>query len=296
MRKLIIIALLALAGAAVAGCSGVGGGGGGGTAAGTTVTPRVAEGSPITGSSTIPKGGLAAARPSDSSVPAIGPRIVQAASLRLAVKRGRFDDAVDEARSVAAGLGGFVVSSSASQGGGGNRLVRGTLVVRVPASNYAAAMKSLTGLGRVEGREESGQDVSQEYVDLKARVRQLEAVEAQLLELLNRANTVGAALAVQRQLNDVQLDLEQAKGRLNYLDDQVSFATISLDVHESFVVARKHGAGGFRIVHAWSRAASGFLAVIGWTFIVVATAAPLLVLLALGLLLGRTLRRRFAQA
>lgn len=296
MRKLVVIVLLALVAAALAGCSGGGtAGGGGSSAAGTTVSGEAAKGRPAD-LAVVTNAGRGVSKPSDSAVPQIGPRIVQTASLRVSVKRGSFDDTVDQARLIAAGLGGFVVSSSASQGGVGNRLVRGTLVIRVPATNYAEAMTSLTGLGRVEGREESGQDVSQEYVDLKARVRQLEAVEAQLLQLLNRANTVGAALAVQHQLSNVQLDLEQAKGRLNYLDDQVAFATIALDVYERLVLAKKHDQGGFRVVHAWARAANGFLAVIGWTFIVLATAAPLLVLLALGLLLGRMLRRRLAQA
>jgi hypothetical protein len=296
MRKLIIIGTLALAVAAVAGCSAGGGGESGSTGGGGSAVARgTVESQDSGGVVTTPKGGgFAAARPIDASVPQIGPRIVQTASLRLSVRRGRFDDAVDEARTVADGLGGFVVSSSASQGSDG-RLVRGTLVIRIPASKYSDAMRSLAGLGRVEGRQESGQDVSQEYVDLKARARQLQAVEAQLLELLSRANTVGAALAVQQQLSQVQLDLEQAKGRLQYLDDQVAFATISLDLHERVVAGSKNG-GGFSVIDAWAKAAHGFLAVIGWTFVVVATAAPLLILLILGFFVARTLRRRLAQA
>jgi hypothetical protein len=296
MRKLIAIALLALAAALAAGCSS---GSGSGQAGSTGAADEGASGGgggqvrAVGGVVTTPEGGFA--KVVDSSIPQIGPRIVQTASLRLSIRRGRFDETVDNARTIAAGLGGFVVSSSASQGTA-RRLVRGTLVIRVPASTYAEAMKSLAALGRVEGRQESGQDVSQEYVDLKARVRQLQAVEAQLLELLQRANTVGAALAVQQQLSQIQLDLEQAKGRLNYLDDQVAFATVSLDIHEGLVPAPKSGGGGFGIVEAWSKAADGFLAVIGWTFVVLATAAPLLILLGLAILVGRTVRRRLAQA
>jgi len=296
MRKLtIIIVPLALA-AVVAGCSGGGGGGasGGTGGGGSTAEPGAVGYESALGSVTTRKSAAAAPRQTDSSVPQLGPRVVQTASLRLSVGWGRFDDAVDEARSVAAGLGGFVVSSSASQGSD-SRLVRGTLVIRIPATKYSDAMKSLGGLGRVEGRQESGQDVSQEYVDLKARARQLEAVETQLLELLDRANTVGAALAVQQQLSQVQLDLEQAKGRLQYLDDQVAFATISLDLHERLVAGSKSG-GGFSVIDAWAKAAHGFLAVIGWAFVVVATAAPLLILLILGFFVARTLRRRLAQA
>jgi Domain of unknown function (DUF4349) len=188
-------------------------------------------------------------------------------------------------------LAGFVVSSSASQGSA-QRLVRGTLVLRIPARNYAEAMKALAALGRVESRRENGQDVSQEYVDLRARARQLQAVESQLLELLDRADTVGAALAVQQQLSQVQLDLEQARGRLQYLDDQVAFSTISLDLHERVLPVPKSGGDRFGILDAWTKAASGFLAVLGWTFIVLATAAPLVLILAIALFLARVAFRK----
>lgn len=237
-----------------------------------------------------------AGTPVPGSVPAIGPRVIQTASLTVSVPRGRFEETVDEARSIAVRLGGFVVSSTASQGRE-RTLVSGSLVVRLPARSYADAMRSLAGLGRVEARDESGQDVSQEFVDLEARARHLRAVETQLLELLDRANTVAAALAVQSQLNQVQLELEQARGRLQYLEDQVSFATISLAVHERVPVAAKGDNGGWGIVEAWRTAGHGFVTVIGWMLIAAATAAPALILLGLGLLIGRRfVRRRVVEA
>ncbi|MEO8290662.1 MAG: DUF4349 domain-containing protein [Gaiellaceae bacterium] len=298
MKKLLALIPLTVLLALVAGaCSSGGGGsdqsagaGGGGTAPGS-VTAR--------DKGVVSSGGSVGAdevlgTPASASLPEMGPQIVQNASIRLSVSRGRFDGKVDEARSVAASLGGFVVSSSASQGSD-RRLVRGTLVLRVPARSYADAMQRLRRLGKVEALDESGQDVSQEFVDLRARVRQLRAVESQLLELLGRANDVPAALAVQSQLAQVQLDLEQARGRLQFLDDQVSFATISLTLHELGVGPARDG-GGFGIVDAWAKAGAGFVAVIGWIFVGLAVASPVLVLLVLGLLVGRRLRRRLAQA
>ena len=121
--------------------------------------------------------------------------------------------------------------------------MRGSLVVRVPGRSYAAAMRALEGLGRVEGREEAGTDVSAEYVDLAARARHLEAVERQLLELLGRADTVQAALAVQSTLNETQLQLEETRGRLRYLDDQTAYATITLSLHERAVASPPPAAG-----------------------------------------------------
>jgi hypothetical protein len=286
MRKILLALLMAALAVAAAACSG-----GDDDAAGEAAQ---------TGAAVADSGGAQAegdggAQPAvqgsgGGSLPSVGPRVIQTASLSLSVPRDEFRAIVDRARTVALGLGGFVVSSSASQGPE-RQLVAGTLVVRVPERSYAQAMERLSDLGRVEAREESGQDVSQELVDLGSRARHLEAVERQLLELLERAETVAAALAVQSQLNEVQLELEQARGRLRYLDDQVAFATISLDVHERQVVVAGDG-GGWGIVDAWSTAGRGFVTVVGWIFVAAATIAPLLVLLALLYLAARLTVRR----
>ena len=227
-----------------------------------------------------------------SSVPSVGPRVIQTASLVLSVPRNEFEKVVDRARVLATSSGGFVVESSASQSGGEGRLVSGSLVVRIPERSYARVMEQLSGLGRVEGREEAGQDVSQEFVDLEARERHLEAVESQLLNLLDETNTVAEALTVQSQLNQVQLDLEQARGRLQYLEDQVAFATISLDVRERQVVAAADDGGPWSIVDAWGTAARGFVTVVGWILIAAATIAPLVILLVLAFLGARVAYRR----
>jgi hypothetical protein len=294
-KRLALIALALALAFAVGACSG-GAEEEGAQATGAGEAPMVGE----EGGGSTAKGVAAsqdqAGTPVPGSVPAIGPRVIQTASLNVSVPKGRFEESVDEARSIAVRLGGFVVSSTASQGRE-RTLVSGSLVVRVPARSYADAMRSLAGLGRVEARDESGQDVSQEFVDLEARARHLRAVETQLLELLDRANTVAAALAVQSQLNQVQLELEQARGRLQYLEDQVSFATISLAVHERLPVAAKGDNGGWGIVEAWRTAGHGFVTVIGWMLIAAATAAPALIVLGLGLLIGRRfVRRRVVEA
>jgi hypothetical protein len=288
MRKLVFIVVVVLAALAAAACSSGGGDDAAGVAGVTSGGNEAGGGvrSAVTDEATAKDKAFPASQRSVSGVPEIGPQVVQTSSMRLSIRRGRFDETVDEARSIAAGLGGFVVSSSASQGAG-QELVQGRLALRIPARSYAEAMESLGALGRVESRRENGQDVSQEFVDLRARTRQLQAVESQLLELLDRADTVGAALAVQRQLGQVQLELEQARGRLQYLDDQVAFSTISLDLHERVLPVPKSGGGRFGIVDAWSKAAAGFLAVLGWTFVVLATAAPLVLILALALFLAR---------
>jgi hypothetical protein len=228
-----------------------------------------------------------------SAVPQVGPQVIQTASISLSIAHGSFEDTIDDAHAIVDSYGGFVVNSTASQGSD-KRLVEGSLDLRIPAESYDEALSRLRQLGKVESLEESGQDVSQEFVDLNARIRQLRAVEAQLLELLEQADDVPAALAVQSQLSQVQLDLEQARGRLQYLDDRVAFATISVRAHELGVVPPK--GEGFSIVDAWATAGSAFLTVVGWIFVGLAVVAPVLVLLGLGFLVGREVRKRLAHA
>ncbi len=287
MKKLALLVPLVLA-LAVAACNSGGsdnaasGGTGGGASEGSV------EASP---GGAAPKG--SESQVSSSAAPQVGPQVVKTASLRLGIAHGSFEDKVGEAHAVVDSYAGFVVESFASQGSG-KRIAEGSLVLRIPAESYDSALSRLRELGKVESLEESGQDVSKEFVDLNARIRQLRAVEAQLLELLQRADDVPAALAVQNQLSQVQLDLEQARGRLQYLDNRVAFATISMSMHELGVVAPKDG--GFKIVDAWATAGSAFLTVVGWLFIGIAVAAPVLILLGLGFLVGRVIRRRLAHA
>jgi hypothetical protein len=286
MRKLIIITLIGLLALAGLGCSS--GDDDEGASAGDDAA-AMEEAAESGGAEDAEGEAVAVSQPSrgGSSVPAIRPAVVQTASLALSVPPNEFDSTIQRARTIATGAGGFVISSSASQGEE-KRLVRGTLVVRVPERSYARVLEQLSDLGRVEAQEEAGQDVSQELVDLQARIRHLEAVEARLLGFLEETESVASALTVQSELNQVQLELEQARGRLAYLDDQVEFATISLEIRERQVAVAAGGGGGpWGIVDAWGAAGTGFVTVVGWMFVAAATIAPVFLLLALAFLAAR---------
>jgi hypothetical protein len=267
MWKLWIVVAVAVL--AVAGCDRGGGeegaatAGAAGGAAPAAVTVESADGE---------------ARQAVASLAPVGAHIVRTGALELSLAPGKLDEAVDRARTTAAGLGGFVASSAETRAGAAER--RASLVLRVPSDSYARAVASLSRLGRIERREETGEDVTGETVDLEARVRHLEAVERQLLELLDRANTVAEALAVRSELDGVQLELEQTQGRLRYLADRVSYATVSLELVER-PVAGGGGKGGGGI---WDDAAERFLAVAGGLLVGLAAAGPILLIAALAFL------------
>jgi hypothetical protein len=291
MRRLLPILFLSITAMALAACSG--GDDGASSSGDAGAAAEFSSGGAVTVDSD--RGSLATDETARNAsggpdIPGIGPRIIKMASVRLSVRRGEFQGAVDEARSIAAATGGFVVSSNQSQGE--KRLMNGSLVLRVPARSYETVMSELGGVGRLDGRQENAQEVSAEFVDLQSRKRHLEAVERQLLVLLERAESVPAALAVQSKLNDTQLQLEETRGRLRYLDDQTSFATISVNLRERLPVA---AAGKDGIVETWKDGAEAFAHVAGRTFVAVATIAPILLLLGLAALGARfVVRRRVA--
>lgn len=108
---------------------------------------------------------------------------------------------------------------------------RGTVTIRVPAESYASVMSTLRGIvddpRDITSLTEDTSEVTEEYTDLQARLRNLEATEAQYLELLSLAESINDVLLVQDRLTSVRLEIEQVQGRIQLLDDLTSMATIS---------------------------------------------------------------------
>jgi hypothetical protein len=236
---------------------------------------------------------LGEALPISAGLPPVEPRVIQNASVSITVPKGDFDETIQRARQIADTYGGFVTSETSSQGVD-QRLVRGMIVVRVPYERYEDALEQLESLGKIVARNSSGTDVSLQYVDLEARARHLEAVEQQLLGFLNQTTTVADALVIQQRLNEVQLQLEEIRGQLRYLDDQSSFATIALEVAERGVPVGKpkEDDGGWGFADAWHAAARGFETIIGGVFVALVTAGPILAALVLAFFGGRAYFKR----
>jgi len=113
--------------------------------------------------------------------------------------------------------------------------LRARLTIRVPSGEFDAAMARLKDLAiRVENRNVSTQDVTEEYTDLDARLRNLEATETELLELLTevreRTSKAEDVLAVYREITNIRGQIEQLKGRMQYLEKMTAMATINVEL------------------------------------------------------------------
>ena len=136
-------------------------------------------------------------------------------------------EAVVLVRTIAESRGGFVEQLSRS--GAGERQ-SATLTIRVPQPAFFEALEQIGDLGTVEEEHVESQDVSEQFVDLEARLRAAEREEESLLKLLERANTVSEILTIERELGRVRSEIERLQGQLNFLSRRVDLATISVSL------------------------------------------------------------------
>jgi len=220
-----------------------------------------------------------------AGLPPIGPNVIKTADLRVEVRRNTLRDAVGEVTAVAGRHGGFVLSTQVS----GARARSGILVIRVPAERFELALAEIRGLGsRVLGETVSGQDVSQEFIDLEARLRNWRAQEVVLLRLMDRARSVTDTIRVQRELQQVQLEIETIRGRLRYLEDQTTMSTISVGLREAGAVPARPGT----LARAWEQAVQTFLAIVSGAIVAAGALLPFALLLLVGLIVFRLVRPR----
>lgn len=113
------------------------------------------------------------------------------------------------------------------------------IVIRIPATRFEEGLKAASGLGDEVSRQVSAEDVSEQYRDLRIRLRNAEVVRERLEALLAKAEDVKEALLVEEQLARITNTIEQIKGRLKMLDELVAFSTITVTV-QSVVDTREN--------------------------------------------------------
>jgi hypothetical protein len=220
-------------------------------------------------------------------LPAIGPTVIKTADLEVEVEKGDFRDAVEAAMATAERNGGFVLDTSVDD----VKLGLGSVTLRVPADRFGRALADLQDLGKVERESVSGQDVTQEFIDLEARLRNLEAQERVLLNLMNQAQTVADTIRVQNELTGIQLEIERLKGRLRYLEDQTALSTIHVRISEAGATPPRLGT----LQRAWTRSIDVFLGVIAAVIVGAGFVVPIALMGALVLFIVWRLRPRVAQ-
>jgi hypothetical protein len=141
--------------------------------------------------------------------------ILYVAEMNIAVFR--IEERIDEIRSMIKTWDGYMISLSSNR-----------IVFRVPAGTFEEALSQLEDLGDVTYRNVNGTDVTDEYRDLRIRLKNSIAVRDRLLELLSEAKTIEESLKVEHELERITEKIELMKGRLKYLDEAASYSKITV--------------------------------------------------------------------
>jgi cell fate (sporulation/competence/biofilm development) regulator YlbF (YheA/YmcA/DUF963 family) len=111
-------------------------------------------------------------------------------------------------------------------------------VVRVPAESFRNLLDDVAQFGAPESQEIQSQELTEEFVDLQARLKTKQQLEQQMLKIMEqRADKISDALAANQQLSEVRLAIEQIEGRLRKLNDLVALSTVTIDAREESVYA-----------------------------------------------------------
>ena len=179
--------------------------------------------------------------------------IVRSKTVRLEVEST--EDAVAEIRTIARDSGGIITglqvatdtespiyrydeNGYATGDGAG---LRGWVTVRVPADSFEAFVDDIVGLGTVKYQAEDTEDVTQQHVDLSARLGNLRAEELRLREFFDAATKVEEMLAIEAELSRVRGEIESLDAQVKYLERQAAMATVTIELVEPRPVVRPTG-------------------------------------------------------
>lgn len=216
----------------------------------------------------------------------------------VVMKVEEFSKAQAQIKDLVSLSGGYIVEFSESQSTyeqGGN------FVLKVPAAGFSSFLEQLEQL-KPESFQQSiqGQDVSEEYVDLESRLKVKEAVEARYLKFVGESKNTSDLVQFTNELERIQTEIEQIKGRMRYIDNNVSFSTIEIRVYQTddsslSKLSQDQKPLLKRAGNALQGSLEAISVILQWLFIFISGALPLIVIGAVILAIIWPLKRRRAR-
>lgn len=178
---------------------------------------------------------------STTTVAGIERKVIYTSQLSLQVEDlDRFHERLEERLQA---LGGYLAQASISGQERGRR--QGSFSLRVPAAQFEPLLTEIKNLGTVERENRSANDVTQEYIDLDARLANLKRQEERLAEILKQARNVNEVLQVEKELGRTRGEIESLSGRLKYLKNQIDFSTVNINATETGPAPTQIAASGW---------------------------------------------------
>jgi len=184
-------------------------------------------------------------------------RIIYTAELEIFVTS--FDGVEQKMKSLVESCGGYISSANLDRMSGEHR--NASWVVRVPVDNYDSFLDEVSQVGVPTKRNQSAEDVSEQFVDIEARLTNKRKLEARIQQLLERPDDkIQHVIEVERELGRVREEIERFEGRLRYLSDKTSMTTVTIHIKEQREYQPPQSPTlTNRIVAAWSGSTSNLV-------------------------------------
>lgn len=160
-----------------------------------------------------------------STLPLFGQMMKKDGSISIEAEKPK--EAFQNAIKIAKKYGGDILDSQSSGSSYGQYF---EMTIRVPVGKFEEAKSDLMNLGEVLNDSSTSEDVSNQYVDLKARLSSRENLKTRLTTLLNRADKIGDMLSIQDRITNVEQEIESLKGQMQYLEGMTSFSRIHVTI------------------------------------------------------------------
>jgi hypothetical protein len=190
----------------------------------------------------------------------------------ISLETDDIDGTLNRIRSLAEGYNGYVAGTSRSMIG--NQALA-DITIRIPQNRFRSTIDDILTYGKVLDERSTSEDVTEQYIDLKARLKNLKILEESLADLLNRTATIEEILKVEQELARIRGEIDSLQGQLNYLERNVTMSMIKVSLREpsSFTPP------GMDWGETFETAIRGLFAVISGLIILIIAILPLIVII-----------------
>lgn len=191
----------------------------------------------------------------------------------ISLETDDIDGTLNRIRSLAEGYNGYVAGTSRSMIG--NQALA-DITIRIPQNRFRSTIDDILTYGKVLDERSTSEDVTEQYIDLKARLKNLEILEESLADLLNRTATIEEILKVEQELARIRGEIDSLQGQLNYLERNVTMSMIKVSLREP---PSPFTPPGMDWGETFETAIRGLFAVISGLIILIIAILPLIVII-----------------
>ncbi len=205
--------------------------------------------------------------------------IIRTGTMNLEIET--YNDAEIKINDLVKNLNGYTSASTSSLNAAGKK--QGSITIKVPAEKFDELIAKLGEIGTISSQNISSSDVTEEYIDLAARLKTEKELEQRLISLLDtKASSLSDIIEIESKLATVRQKIESVEGRMKFLMSQASYSTLTVSIFEPSLLETSSGGGFFyEIGQAFKEGLEGFTDVLKTIIIAAIALLPLVVFLGL---------------